>query len=377
MITNKKGLLNILITWFKTIDLFNLLMIIFLISLGILFVTTSSPSIAIKKNLGEFYFIKKQIVFIIISLITLFIFSFFSNKGIIRISFIGAIFSTFLMLLSLLQNQVNNGATRWIDFFGFSLQPSEFLKPFLIILFSYFLSNFKSIKRGKVILKGNLIAFFLLIFVCILLLLQPNFSMLTIIFFVFATQYFIAGVNIKWVLIAFLNISIFSSIAYFSMPHVKSRINNYLEGNKLDYQVEKSIKAYQSGGYFGKGPGEGIIKKNIPDAHTDFIFPVIAEEYGSFACFTIILTIFSIFYRGIYRISKSESLFCIVSSSGLLALFVIQSLINISVSIRLIPTTGVTLPFISYGGSSLLSMGILMGMLLAVTKRKYGGIVKI
>ena len=239
MITNKKGLLNILITWFKTIDLFNLLMIIFLISLGILFVTTSSPSIALKKNLEEFYFIKKQIVFIIISLITLFIFSLFSNKGIIRISFIGGIFSTLLIILSLLQNQVNNGATRWIDFFGFSLQPSEFLKPFLIILFSYFLSNFKSIKRGKVILKGNLIAFSLLIFVCILLLLQPNFSMLTIIFFVFAIQYFIAGVNIKWVLIAFLNISIFSLIAYFSMPHVKSRINNYLEGNKPDYQVEK------------------------------------------------------------------------------------------------------------------------------------------
>ena len=377
MITNKKGLLNILITWFKTIDLFNLLMIIFLISLGILFVTTSSPSIALKKNLEEFYFIKKQIVFIIISLITLFIFSLFSNKGIIRISFIGGIFSTLLIILSLLQNQVNNGATRWIDFFGFSLQPSEFLKPFLIILFSYFLSNFKSIKRGKVILKGNLIAFSLLIFVCILLLLQPNFSMLTVIFFVFAIQYFIAGVNIKWLLIVFLNISIFSLIAYFSMPHVKSRINNYLEGNKPDYQVEKSIKAYQSGGYFGKGPGEGIIKKNIPDAHTDFIFPVIAEEYGIFTCYIIIITILSIFFRGLLRISDSENKFSLVACSGILVLFILQSFINISVSVKLIPTTGITLPLISYGGSSLISMSIALGIMLSFTRKKFGGIRKV
>ena len=377
MITNKKSLLNILRIWFKTIDLFNLLLIIFLISLGILFVTTSSPSIAIKKNLGEFYFIKKQIVFIIISLITLFIFSLFSNKGIIRISFIGGIFSTLLIILSLLQNQVNNGATRWIDFFGFSLQPSEFLKPFLIILFSYFLSNFKSIKRGKVILKGNLIAFSLLIFVCILLLLQPNFSMLTIIFFVFAIQYFIAGVNIKWLLIVFLNISIFSLIAYFSMPHVKSRINNYLEGNKPDYQVEKSIKAYQSGGYFGKGPGEGIIKKNIPDAHTDFIFPVIAEEYGIFTCYIIIITILSIFFRGLLRISDSENKFSLVACSGILVLFILQSFINISVSVKLIPTTGITLPLISYGGSSLISMSIALGIMLSFTRKKFGGIRKV
>ena len=377
MITNKKSLLNILIIWFKTIDLFNLLMIIFLISLGILFVTTSSPSIALKKNLGEFYFIKKQIVFIIISLITLFIFSLFSNKGIITISFIGSIFSTFLILLSLLQNQVNNGATRWIDFFGFSLQPSEFLKPFLIILFSYFLSNFKSVKLGKVILDGNLIAFSLLIFACILLLLQPNFSMLTIIFFVFAIQYFIAGVNIKWVLIAFLNISIFSLIAYFSMPHVKSRINNYLEGNKPDYQVEKSIKAYQSGGYFGKGPGEGIIKKNIPDAHTDFIFPVIAEEYGIFTCYIIIITILSIFFRGLLRISDSENKFSLVACSGILVLFILQSFINISVSVKLIPTTGITLPLISYGGSSLISMSIALGIMLSFTRKKFGGIRKV
>ena len=377
MITNKKSLLNILIIWFKTIDLFNLLMIIFLISLGILFVTTSSPSIALKKNLEEFYFIKKQIVFIIISLITLFIFSLFSNKGIIRISFIGGIFSTLLIILSLLQNQVNNGATRWIDFFGFSLQPSEFLKPFLIILFSYFLSNFKSIKRGKVILKGNLIAFSLLIFVCILLLLQPNFSMLTVIFFVFAIQYFIAGVNIKWLLIVFLNISIFSLIAYFSMPHVKSRINNYLEGNKPDYQVEKSIKAYQSGGYFGKGPGEGVIKKNIPDAHTDFIFPVIAEEYGIFTCYIIIITIFSIFFRGLLRISDSENKFSLVACSGILVLFILQSFINISVSVKLIPTTGITLPLISYGGSSLISMSIALGIMLSFTRKKFGGIRKV
>ena len=201
--------------------------------------------------------------------------------------------------------------------------------------------------------------------------------MLTIIFFVFAIQYFIAGVNIKWLLIVFLNISIFSLIAYFSMPHVKSRINNYLEGNKPDYQVEKSIKAYQSGGYFGKGPGEGIIKKNIPDAHTDFIFPVIAEEYGIFTCYIIIITILSIFFRGLLRISDSENKFSLVACSGILVLFILQSFINISVSVKLIPTTGITLPLISYGGSSLISMSIALGIMLSFTRKKFGGIRKV
>ena len=368
----KKSYKDFFSHWVKTIDLFNLSIIIFLLSLGILFVTTASPSIAIKKNLNELYFIKKQLFFIAISLMMLFLFSFFSIKGIIRISFLGAAASTLLMFYSLLQNQISNGATRWVEILGFTLQPSEFLKPFLIILFSYFLVKFKSIKFNNFIINGNTIAFSMLVTVCILLSLQPNFSMLTIIFLVFSTQYFIAGINLKWIIISSINILLFSLIAYFSMDHVKNRIDNFFQKDKLTYQVEKSIKAYQSGGYFGKGPGEGIVKKNIPDAHTDFIFPVIAEEYGILTCCIIIISIFSVFFRGLYRISDCENQFALVACSGLLVLFILQSLINIGVSIKLIPTTGITLPLISYGGSSLISMNMALGMMLNYKKKKFG-----
>ena len=165
---------------------------------------------------------------------------------------------------------------------------------------------------------------------------------------------------------------IFSVFSFYSYPHVKNRIIHYIFSDKPNYQVEKSIQAYKSGGLFGTGPGEGKVKKNIPDAHTDFIFPVIAEEYGAIVCILIISMIFIIFFRGLYRASKAENLFSLLSSSGLLVLFLIQALINISVSLKILPTTGVTLPLISYGGSSLLSTGIIMGIILALTRKKFG-----
>ncbi|MBJ58012.1 MAG: hypothetical protein CMP24_07230 [Rickettsiales bacterium] len=374
MRNNKSFSINLFSHWAKSVDLFNLSMIIFLISLGILFVTTSSPSIAIKKDLTELYFIKKHGVFIILALTTLLLFSFFSLKGIINISFLGGGVSIFLMLITLIQNNVNNGAARWLEFLGFTIQPSEFFKSFLIIIFSYFLTIKEEIEYKHLKLHGNLIAFFLLIFTSILLVLQPNFSMLTIIFLVFFAQYFIAGINIKWVLITFANILFFFLVAYFSTSHVKSRISNYFNEERNHYQIEKSMEAYQAGGYFGKGPGEGTIKKNIPDAHTDFIFPVIAEEYGIITCFVIIFIIFTIFFRGLYRVSDCEDKFSIVACSGLLVMFILQSLINISVSVKLIPITGIPLPLISYGGSSLISTCIGLGMMLSITRKRFGGI---
>ena len=164
----------------------------------------------------------------------------------------------------------------------------------------------------------------------------------------------------------------FCITAYFSLSHVKFRIDNFFNSGKSHFQIEKSLQAYQSGGILGKGPGEGIIKKNFPDSHTDFIFPVIAEEYGATVCILIVFIIFMIFFRGIFKINKSKDLFKVTSCVGLLTLFLVQSLINIAVSLKLIPTTGITLPFISYGGSSLISMGIVIGMMLSLTKKELG-----
>ena len=165
------------------------------------------------------------------------------------------------------------------------------------------------------------------------------------------------------ILIAFL--------AYIKLSHVQYRIDNFLNSNSTHFQIEKSLEAYQAGGILGKGPGQGTVKNNIPDSHTDFIFPVVAEEYGALVCILLVFILLAIFFRGVQKISNSQNQFKVTSCIGLLILFIIQAFINIAVSMKLIPTTGVTFPFLSYGGSSIISMGIVMGMVLSLTKKKF------
>ena len=366
------SIIKIINKWVKAVDFFNVSLILFLIILGLLFVTTSSPSVAKLKGLGDFYFIKKHYLFVIISILTIVLFSLFSSSGIIKISYLGLAISLALISLVLLLSYENNGAVRWIKIAGFSLQPTEFLKPFIVIIFSYFLTIKTKIKLFNFSFDGKAIAFILLLFNSILVLAQPNYSMFAIIFLVFISQYFISGINLKWTMVALFSFILLSVFSYLNLGHVKYRIDSFLNSDTVHFQVEKSIKAFKEGGLLGKGPGEGVIKKNIPDSHTDFIFPVIAEEYGAIVCIMVILIVFTIFFRGLFRISKSNDLFKVTACVGLLSLFLIQSLINISVSMKLIPTTGVTFPFISYGGSSLVSMGIVMGMMLSLTKKEFG-----
>jgi cell division protein FtsW len=358
--------------WVKAIDLFNVSLLLLLIILGLLFVTTASPSVAKIKGLGEFYFIKKHYIFVIIAILTILLFSFFSSTGIINISYLGVVLSLILISLAFLLSYENNGAVRWINIAGFSLQPTEFLKPFIVVIFSYYLTSTKKMKLFNFYFHGKAIAFILLFLISILVLAQPNYSMFAIIFLVFKSQYFISGASLKWTIITALIFILLSVLSYFNLGHVKNRIDSFFNSETVNFQVEKSIKAYKEGGLLGKGPGEGAIKKYIPDSHTDFIFPVIAEEYGAIVCIMVIMIVFTIFFRGLFRISKSNDLFKVTACVGLLSLFLIQSLINIAVSMKLIPTTGVTFPFISYGGSSLVSMGIVMGMMLSLTKKEFG-----
>ena len=312
----------------------------------------------------------------VISFMFLLFFSFCSRKIILYGSFCAAFVCFFLMLISLLQNSINNGASRWVSIMGYSLQPSELLKPFLIVILAYFISKKERIKLKFYSIDGKILAFIILVITSLILIKQPNYSMVAILFFVLLSQYFVSGINLKLVVLTIITGLVFSIFSFYSYPHVKNRIINYIFADKPNYQVEKSIEAFKSGGFFGAGPGEGKVKKKIPDAHTDFIFPVIAEEYGIIVCILIISIIFIIFFRGLYRTSKVDNLFSLLSSTGLLVLFLIQALINISVSLKIIPTTGVTLPLISYGGSSLLSTGIIMGIMLSLTRKKFGTIRK-
>ena len=209
MIKNQNKLFVFFSKWLKTTDLLNFSLIIFLIILGMLFVTTASPSIAIKKGLSEFYFIKKHYIFIFFTLFLIFIFSFLSNKGLVYLSFFGLFVCLILLILTLFQNQINNGASRWVSVLGYSLQPSEISKPFLVIVLSYFLSSGKKINLKNISLSPRLVAFLIFLSICCLLILQPNFSMIAILLLVFLAQYYVAGLDFRWTMTIFISTAIF------------------------------------------------------------------------------------------------------------------------------------------------------------------------
>ena len=204
-----------------------------------------------------------------------------------------------------------------------------------------------------------------------LLIIQPDFGMLVLTTAVFAIQLFIAGLPIIWVILAIVG-SIFGIIsAYLLLPHVTSRINNFLWPDiNENYQVSKSILAFEHGGLYGRGPGEGAIKQYLPDSHTDFIFAVADEEFGAIICIMIITIFAFIVLRTLIRISYEEDKFVQLASIGLITQFGLQATINMGVTLNLLPTKGMTLPFISYGGSSTLAMALAIGMLIGLTKRK-------
>tara|TARA_Y100000591_G_scaffold331534_1_gene365759 strand:- start:2234 stop:3283 length:1050 start_codon:yes stop_codon:yes gene_type:complete len=339
--------------------------------LGLLFVTTASPNVAKLKSLNEFYFIKKHYLFAFFSLLVMITFSLFSTKGLINISCFGLVVSIIFIVILLFMSKENNGSTRWLNFIGYSFQPSEFLKPFIIIIFSVLLNLRERIKFLGYSISGKILAFLLLLKTSLLILAQPNFSMFVILFLVFMFQYLTVGINFRFLFLISMISILIASVAYIKLSHVQHRIDSFLNSNTTHFQVEKSLEAYYEGGILGKGPGQGTVKNNIPDSHTDFIFPVIAEEYGSLVCILLVCILLAIFFRGVKKISNKKNQFKITSCIGLLVLFIIQAFVNIAVSMQLIPTTGVTFPFLSYGGSSIISMGIVMGMVLSLTRKKF------
>ena len=365
------AIINFFERWLKSIDLISITLIVFLMILGLLFVTTASPNVAKLKSLNDFYFIKKHYLFTFFSMIAMITFSLFSTRGLINISYLGLALSIIFTATLLLISKANNGSIRWLNIVGYSFQPSEFLKPFIIIIFSVLLNLRKSIILFGYSISGKILAFLLLFITSLLILAQPNFSMFVILFLVFMFQYLTVGINLRFLFFISIISTVIASIAYIKLSHVQYRIDSFLNSNSTHFQVEKSLEAYKAGGILGKGPGQGTVKNNIPDSHTDFIFPVVAEEYGSLVCILLVCILLAIFFRGVKKISNSQNEFKVTSCIGLLVLFIIQAFINIAVSMQLIPTTGVTFPFLSYGGSSIISMGIVMGMVLGLTKKKF------
>lgn len=360
---------NMLTSWWWRVDKLSLAAIIFIILCGAIMVATASPAIAERIGHDSFHFVWKQLSFLSITVVTIIVVSFIPPVGIKSFSLLGFAAALFLMVLVLIFGQETNGAKRWLFIGGASLQPSEFMKPFFIIVTAWLLSKAKKNQE----FKGFQISLASYLVISALLVSQPDFGMFFVITAVWGGQLFVAGLSTPLVIgIAVSGIFVLL-VAYFFFPHVAARIDSYLtsDGN---YQVNKSLDAFDSGGFLGRGLGDGVVKQSLPDSHTDFIFAVIGEELGAISCIFIICLYGFIVLRGLKLMMKETDLFYVYAVSGLLMQFGFQAIINMGVALNLLPTKGMTLPFISYGGSSMLAIALAIGIMLALTKTRYGEI---
>ena len=349
--------------WWWTIDRFLLTLFSILIIVGIFLVMASSQHLAQSFNIFSHYFTLRHILFVIISLPIIFLFSLLNEKQTKAISIIGLIITIFLLLIILINGSEIKGAKRWIYFSGFSFQPSELCKPFYVIVNAWFLTLWIEGKN----FPGWAWSIVSLILISSLLLIQPDVGMTIVIILTWCFQLFITGIPLIIIICLTLAVPLFVILTYHNFDHVKIRIDGFLEGTT--YQVTKSLQSFEFGGFWGTGPGEGFYKKFLPDAHSDFVFAVAAEEYGILICLIIILIYSLVVYRAFSLSFINKNLFFIIAVSGLAFQFGIQTLIHMASNTNLIPTKGMTLPFLSYGGSSMISSAITVGILLSLTRK--------
>lgn len=359
--------LNIFKKWWLDIDKINFFLIIGIMVFGLVMIASSSPAIAKRIDVEKFFFLKKQLTFATVALVTLMMISLLDSERIKLLALVGLAVSIVFLFLVLVHGVEIKGAKRWVSILGFTLQPSEFAKTFFIVVNAFLLQRLSS-ESWKI--KYGISASLFFVIVCFLLL-QPDFGMTLTFTVLWVAQLFVYG--LPWVLIAILGVlAVVGGVgAYLVFPHVEDRINKFLDSGEKNYQVERSLDAFVNGSFFGSGPGNGVVKKFIPDAHTDFIFAVIGEEFGVFSCIILLIIFAYLVTRIVKRALEEEDLFVYLSLCGLLMQFAMQVIVNIGVSMRLLPTKGMTLPFISYGGSSMISMSICFGLILAFTKKKY------
>ena len=287
-----------------------------------------------------------------------------------RIAFIGFAISAALLALTFAIGVEIKGARRWINLPGLSLQPSEFVKPTFTVVAAWLFAEQKENPR----FPWNAVSVALFVALIYMLVKQPDLGMAVVVAIVWFAQFFMAGLRLYWV--AAGTIAGAASIvgAYLWLPHVTSRVNRFLDPAAGDsYQVNRSIEAFVNGGLWGRGPGEGRVKDVLPDAHADFVFAVAGEEFGLVVCVLIVGIFAFIVLRGFSRLLQEGNLFVLLAATGLLIQFGLQAIINMASTLHLIPTKGMTLPFLSYGGSSMLALGLGMGMMLALTRRRLGG----
>ncbi|MEO5756440.1 MAG: putative lipid II flippase FtsW [Mesorhizobium sp.] len=353
-------------TWWWTIDRWFLAAFLSLMGLGIILSFAASPAVAERIGLDSFHFATRQIIFTVPALGVMLAVSFLESRQIRRMALVMLCIMLVLMVAVLYIGVEVKGARRWVSLAGLSIQPSEFLKPAFVIMCAWLFAEHKR----QPDIPGNLFAMMLLALVVSLLVAQPDLGQTMLITGTWGVMFFMAGLPWLWIM-ALGGAGVGGVFAAYSVfPHVALRIDKFLTGEGDTFQVDMGREALINGGWFGVGPGEGTVKRVIPDSHADFVFSVAGEEFGLIMCFFIMSIFAFIVLRGLNSALKEQDDFTRYAVGGLVTVFGLQSVINMCVNLQLVPAKGMTLPFISYGGSSQIAIAISMGMVLALTRKR-------
>ena len=369
MITLQRTDTSLFGRWWWTVDRWMLMAIVAIAAIGALLTLAASPAVAERIGFDTYHFVRRQFVFLPVSLVVMVLISLMTPRGIRRLAVGCAGVALMGMAATLLVGEEIKGASRWLHIAGSSLQPSEFIKPAFAVIAAWLFAE----SRENSSLPGNKLATGLFVVIAGLLLLQPDVGMTSVVAAIWGIEFFLAGLPL--LLVVMVAVLFVGGIvgAYFTFGHVQARIDRFLDPAAGEgYQVTRALEAFRNGGLFGRGPGEGRVKEVLPDAHADFIFAVAGEEFGLIACLVLLGLFAFVVLRGFSRVLREDDLFIMLASAGLLVQFGMQVIINIASTLNMIPPKGMTLPFVSYGGSSTLALAIGMGMMLALTRERPG-----
>ncbi|MBM3733512.1 MAG: cell division protein FtsW [Acidimicrobiia bacterium] len=360
---------SLLARWWWTVDRWTLGAVVILLALGAVLTMAASPAVAERLGLDPFYFVRRQFLFLALGFGLMLAVSFLSPEGVKRLGAVMLAVSVVMLVVVMFKGVEIKGAVRWIQIAGVSLQPAEFVKPaFAVVAAGLFARRRLDERFPGFALAGGLFAM-----IAALLLLQPDVGQTLLIAAVWGVQFFLAGLPLALVAaigLAFIGASVG---AYFAFAHVQARVDRFLDPSGGEgFQVSRALDALRNGGLFGRGPGEGQVKRVLPDAHADFIFAVVGEEFGAIFGLVLISLFLFLVLRGFARTLRDWDLFVVIAVAGLLVQFGLQAIINMASAINLMPPKGMTLPFVSYGGSSTLGIALGVGMVLALTRERPG-----
>ncbi|WP_159593113.1 putative lipid II flippase FtsW [Chelativorans xinjiangense] len=357
---------SLVANWWWTVDRWFLAAFLLLMGLGVVLSFAASPAVAERIGLDSFHFVTRQVIFMVPALAVLIGVSFLEPRHVRRLALVMLVGSLVLMVATLFIGMEVKGSRRWIYLFGISVQPSEYLKPAFVVICAWLFAE----HARQPEIPGNLFAMILLGLVVALLVAQPDLGQTMLVLGTWGGMFFIAGMPWLWIAVLGALGAAGAAAAYSLFPHVADRIDRFVTGEGDTYQVDMSLEAMTRGGWLGQGPGEGSVKRILPDSHTDFVFAVAGEEFGILMCLIILALFAFIVLRGLALAKRESDDFTRYALSGLVILFGLQSIINMAVNVRMMPAKGMTLPFISYGGSSLVAMAISMGIVLALARRR-------